>query len=271
MTNLSTKELRGLIDAAHEQNKRSIAYLPVGCVEQHGPFLPLETDSLIAEHVSLGLLHTLADRYHGYVFPVIHYTPSQSNTNFCGTASVTDHCFRTYAREVCSVIMNSPFDALVTVAGHAGAESSLKEIGFWIVNEQFRKGAEDIRPVFVASIFEASSACEIKFQQKAGRHADWREFLLLYHILGEKYFTEYKIEAIKTFRSQNSFAINASSIYGVPMEYRSTGGILGDPLPSLGSDWEKMSSELWTFLIDNLADRIFNELEGFWKNKFPQK
>ena len=268
MTNLSTKELRDLINSTHKQNRRSVAYLPVGCIEQHGPFLPIETDSMIAEHISLGLLQKLENNYHGYVFPVIHYTPSQANSNFCGTVSITDNAFRIYAREVCSVIMNSPFDALVIVAGHAVAESSLKEIGFWIVNEQFRTGAANIRPVFVASIFESSSALEKKFNQKSGRHADWREFLLIYHILGEKYFTKEKSEAIKAFCSKNSFAINGSKIYGVPMEYRSTEGVLGEPLPSFGSDWQEMSSELWTFLIDNIAARIFDELEGFWKNNF---
>jgi creatinine amidohydrolase/Fe(II)-dependent formamide hydrolase-like protein len=270
MSNLSTNELRDIIAAAHEQNRRFIAYLPLGCMEQHGPFLPLETDSLIAMHVSLGLRQALKEKYYGYVFPTIHYTPSQANANFCGTASISDQSFRIYVREVCSAIMNSPCDALVVVAGHAGTESSLKEIGFWIVNEQFGKDSAKIRPVFVASIFDMSPSLERKFKQKSGRHADWREFLLLYHILGEKYFTRKRIEAMKIFHSKNSFSLNHSKIYGVPMEHRSTEGVLGEPLPSFGSEWRKMAEELWTFVIDNLARRTLNELEGFWKTDFRQ-
>lgn len=268
MVRLTTKELKISIDNAHAKKMRAIAYLPVGCMEQHGPFLPLETDSLIAEEISADISNGLAGKYFGYVFPAIYYTPSQSNVNFCGTASITDHCFRMYAREVCSAIMNSPFDALVMVAGHAGTESSLREIGFWMVNEQFRSGHKNIRPVFVVSVYEASFKIEHMFKQKPGRHADWREFLLLYHILGEKYFTAKKIQEIKDFHAKNTFVINASQVYGAPMEYRSTEGVLGEPLPTMSDDWQTMSSELWEFLVGRLADRITTELENFWRESF---
>jgi creatinine amidohydrolase/Fe(II)-dependent formamide hydrolase-like protein len=263
MTNLSTKELLESIDSAHRQGMQTIAYLPVGCMEQHGPFLPLESDSLIAEEISRKIAVQLANTYFGYVLPAISYTPSQSNSDYCGTVSIKDDSFRLYAKAVCSSIMNSPFDALVIICGHGGAECSLREVGYWIVNEQYSKGQNNVRPVLVTSIYEASSIVENRFNQKPGRHADWREFLLLYYILGDKYFTDSKIEAMKTFQSDNSFKLNPSKIYGMPMQYRSVEGILGDPMPAHSEDWSRLSSELWDLLVNHISNEISNELEAF--------
>ncbi len=264
MINFSTKELRESIDSANKQRIHTIAYLPVGCMEQHGPFLPLETDSLISEKITRQIAVQLSDKYFGYVFPTISYTPSQSNADYYGTVSIKDAEFRLYAQAVCSSIMNSPFDALVIICGHGSAECSLREIGYWMVNEQYSKGQDTVRPVLVTSIYKASSIIENRFNQKPGRHADWREFLLLYYILGDKYFTASKIAAMKTFQSNNSFQLNASQIYGMPMQYRSVEGILGDPMPTHSEEWSRLSSELWDLLVNLFSNEISNELETFW-------
>lgn len=264
MENLSSRELQELITAARRKDMRFIAYLPVGCFEQHGPFLPLETDSLIALEISRSVARGLKELYYGYVFPPIHYTPSQANADYCGTVSVSDDSFRTYARQSCAAVMQSPFDALVLIAGHAGAEASLREIAFWQVNGQYRSGEKKVRPIFVVSIFEAAALIEERFGQKSGRHADWREFLLLYHILGKGYFTEEKIRAMKNFHANNTFAVGLSRIYGTPMEYRSTEGVLGEPLPMFCDDYDKISFSLWEFLVTNLSKKISDELDGFW-------
>ncbi|MBI5075462.1 MAG: creatininase family protein [Nitrospirae bacterium] len=256
------------MELSRTKDLRSIAYLPVGCIEQHGPFLPLETDSLIAQEISRAITAGLKDRYYGYVFPSLHYTPSQANANYCGTASVPDGSFRAYAQEVCSAIMQSPFDALVLIAGHAGTESSLREIAFWLVNGQYCSGEQKVRPVFVVSILEAAALIEEKFGQKSGRHADWREFLLLYHILGRGYFTGEKLQKMKAFHADNTFKISTSRIHGVPMEYRSTEGVLGEPLPSFSDEYEETSSVLWEFLIANLTQKVAGELDGFWTGPF---
>lgn len=267
MKNLSTRELQHLIQTSRQQGKKVLAYLPVGCTEQHGPFLPIEADSLIAEHISYAVRDKLAEKYGGYVFPSICYTPSQSNAHYCGTASITDNSFRIYANEVYSSIMNSEFDALIVMAGHAGAEPSLREIGFWFVNRQYSSGQTKIRPVLVVSIFEVAQLIEKQFGQKPGRHADWREFLLLYHILGREYFTDKKMEELKDFHKSNSFEVVISQIYGVPMEYRSTEGVLGEPLPTFSSDLEQISSKLWEFLIENLSSKTIYEIDNFCGRK----
>ena len=49
-----------------------VAVLPVGAVEQHGPHLPLLTDTILAT----GVARRIADRIGGWLLPAIGYVPS---------------------------------------------------------------------------------------------------------------------------------------------------------------------------------------------------
>ena len=64
-----------------------IALLPVGCYEQHGPELPLDTDSLIAEELASRLAKLWLNG-RAFLLPCVHYTPTEPNKNFAGTVSV---------------------------------------------------------------------------------------------------------------------------------------------------------------------------------------
>lgn len=53
----------------NERKDKDVVILPVGSVEQHGPHLPLYTDTIISE----GFSNLLADRVNGIVMPSINY------------------------------------------------------------------------------------------------------------------------------------------------------------------------------------------------------
>lgn len=53
----------------NERKDKDIVILPVGSVEQHGPHLPLYTDTIISE----GFAQLLADRINGIVMQSINY------------------------------------------------------------------------------------------------------------------------------------------------------------------------------------------------------
>jgi len=261
---LTSFEMIKEIEAEHKNGYKAIAYLPVGCIEQHGPFLPVETDSLIAEAFAHDVCSRMLQRkYWGYVFPTVHYGPTKTNMSFCGTVSVSEEPFRAYMRQICSSVIKSPFDALVIISGHGPADSSLKEISFNIVNEQFPIGSKQLIPVLVLSVFENSLQIEERFKQKVGKHADWREFLMLYHLLGEDYFDSSRINQLKKFSDKNSFDNTASLIYGIPLEYRSTSGVIGEPLPNKDTEYKTLANEVWECLLSLVIERLFEELELF--------
>ena len=68
-------------------DERSTALVPIGALEQHGPHMPLATDSLIAE----ALARSVAERVDRPVLvtPVVTTGLSDHHTGFAGTVSVT--------------------------------------------------------------------------------------------------------------------------------------------------------------------------------------
>ncbi|WGX75229.1 creatininase family protein [Paraclostridium bifermentans] len=53
----------------NERKNKDVVILPVGSVEQHGPHLPLFTDTIISE----GFANLLGDKVNGIVMPSINY------------------------------------------------------------------------------------------------------------------------------------------------------------------------------------------------------
>lgn len=64
--------------------ERPIVLVPIGSTEQHGPHLPLETDTLIANAVA----RTLAESLGGYVAPAVCFGASGEHQGFPGVISI---------------------------------------------------------------------------------------------------------------------------------------------------------------------------------------
>ena len=67
--------------------------LPVGATEQHGPHLPVGTDSMGAEFVARSAAATVADRFPVAVAPTLWYGSSPHHIPFGGTMSLTAATF----------------------------------------------------------------------------------------------------------------------------------------------------------------------------------
>jgi len=102
----------------------SVALIPVGSTEQHGPHAPLSTDSLIAER----LAHD-ADReteeVSTAVLPTVPIGISEEHRGFDGTVYVSPPTFRSYLTEIAD---SAPADTVVFVNGHGGNIDALHEV-----------------------------------------------------------------------------------------------------------------------------------------------
>ena len=99
------------------------AIVPVGSMEQHGPHLPVSTDTLIAEHVA----KKVAPLVGAVVLPAIAYGVSYEHSPLFN-ASVHKNTLAATVRDVCASLADCGFAQIIILNGHHGNISALKGV-----------------------------------------------------------------------------------------------------------------------------------------------
>lgn len=106
----------------------AIVLLPVGAIEQHGPHLPVETDSRLAEEISLRAAEMLNPNTLTVVAPTVWCGLSEHHMGYAGTISIRYETFAAILRDVCDTIQRHGFSKIMIVNGHGGNVAALKVI-----------------------------------------------------------------------------------------------------------------------------------------------
>ncbi len=93
-----------------------VAVLPVGSFEQHGAFLPLTTDTIVACAVA----SALAETYPLQLLPPITVSCSHEHAGWPGTVSISAATLIALIGDVRTSLRHAGVDALVLVNGHGG-------------------------------------------------------------------------------------------------------------------------------------------------------
>ena len=103
----------------------SLALVPVGSTEQHGPHLPAGTDYMIAE----SLAREAADRSGYLCTPTITVGVSPHHRQFPGTMWADAEPFRDYVESVTRNLAYHGIDRVIYVNAHGGNVGHLREVG----------------------------------------------------------------------------------------------------------------------------------------------
>lgn len=103
--------------------KARLTLVPVGSFEQHGPHLPFETDTIIAEAVARDVALKIGATV-GAVLPV---GLSPEHMDFPGTKTLTAEEFKKKVKEAAG-------DDVVFINGHGGNNKCLRELGVRHIN-----------------------------------------------------------------------------------------------------------------------------------------
>ncbi|WP_189231719.1 creatininase family protein [Streptomyces flaveolus] len=95
---------------------RQVAVLPVGSFEQHGPYLPLATDTLVA----CAIAREIADAYPVHLLPPVTIGCSHEHADWPGTVSISSVTLHAVVQDIAASLRRSGVDALVLVNGHGG-------------------------------------------------------------------------------------------------------------------------------------------------------
>jgi creatinine amidohydrolase len=139
-------------DLAEYFAEESLALVPVGSTEQHGPHLPEGTDHMIAEAFARE-----AAAQSGYLCtPTITVGVSPHHRQFHGTMWADPDVFRDYIESLTRNLTTHGIDRVIYVNAHGGNVEHLREVGRrlrddhtafaieWMWNESIRELVDDL-------------------------------------------------------------------------------------------------------------------------------
>jgi creatinine amidohydrolase len=93
-----------------------VAVLPVGSFEQHGDFLPLATDTIVASLIG----RELAREYSLLLLPPITISCSHEHARWRGTVSISARTLHQVITDIAESLADSGVERMAIVSGHGG-------------------------------------------------------------------------------------------------------------------------------------------------------
>jgi len=103
--------------SAEEANRRAdVAVLPIGSFEQHGEYLPLATDTIVA----CAIVQEILRNYSVRALPPITISCSHEHAAWAGTVSLSARTLYSVVFDIAESVRRSGIERLVLVNGHGG-------------------------------------------------------------------------------------------------------------------------------------------------------
>jgi creatinine amidohydrolase len=151
----------------------SIAILPLGSFEQHGPHLPLGTDIYQVDAISKGV----AERLGAFLLPVQPLSTCYEHHGKKGSFHFTANVFYRFLVNICENLYKNGYDKIVIMPGHGGIfilEPAVNHLNY----------KYDGLTVIIANPYEMSDMPGCPFDG-GGVHAEEMEASLMLHLKPE--------------------------------------------------------------------------------------
>lgn len=94
----------------------TVAVLPVGSFEQHGPYLPLGTDTLIASAIA----SSISQHHNVFHLPPVTFGCSHEHGAYLGTVSISATTLAAIVADIIESLARQNIAGLIVVNGHGG-------------------------------------------------------------------------------------------------------------------------------------------------------
>ncbi|WP_193308562.1 creatininase family protein [Halorubrum halophilum] len=235
-------------------SEQSVALVPLGSTEQHGPHLPLATDHLIAE----GLASAAAEATGAVRTPTVTVGVSPHHRQFPGTMWVDPPEFRDYVESFTRNLAYHGIDRVIFVNAHGGNVQHLREVGRRLHEDETAYAIEwmwdESIPALVDDLFEHN-----------GPHAGPKETAMITHLAPDLVRTD----RLEDARDDGLVHLDESDavVHGARTFYdavdNSANGAFGDPTDVTPDKAERLfeaASDQLVQLVEWLEARDRDEL-----------
>jgi len=120
--NLKAQELRALA------NENAVVILPIASIEQHGPHLPVMTDTRTGHEIAVQAVRKAWDRRRTLVTPVVWSGQSEPHMPFRGTLPLRYAIFRMVVRDLIEALVRQWFQDILISNSHGGNIVAMHQI-----------------------------------------------------------------------------------------------------------------------------------------------
>jgi len=140
----------------------SILCLPIGSYEQHGPHLPLQTDTIIAERFTQRLVDTYGDQYDLWTLPSIPYGLSLEHAWAPGTISLRLELLASLLDTIVGEhVRATRAKRMIIVNGHGGNRGALEAALYEIRENHGLRNAVVLHPSSLSTVRIGSELPEV--------------------------------------------------------------------------------------------------------------
>jgi len=218
-------------DAQHTLD--DVLLLPVGAIEQHGPHLPLNTDTLIAT----ASCHYASARTGAPVLPALSYTVSLGHTEqWPGTFAILHETLMNTVRSIAQWAVASGWKRLLIINSHFGNDAPLRcavdRLRFDFVGQLL---------VAVRNTWALTQSIAAKFTRDAADwHANEAETSLLFHIAPN---------LVRTERMEDDPDRTNGCVFPHMVPHTSTNGVTGRPSEATAERGASLLREIGDALV----------------------
>lgn len=247
---LRADELRDLARAD------AIVILPVASLEQHGPHLPVEVDSMLGETVATRAARKLAERgRRAVVLPVLWTGLSEHHMSFGGTVTLDFPAFAAVVEGVCRSVLRHGFKRIVLLNAHGGNENALRTI------------TDELTPKLGAPIVQftywyaaAAAIAKILDTQGALMHACEAETSMMMAVRPELVAMD-RVGMAKANSTPDVSDVVGGGVYRWrTIGARSSSGVIGNPEAATAEKGERLFEAIAMALADKLGNTELWEL-----------
>ena len=237
---------------------RSTIIWPFGAVEQHGPHLPLATDSIFVDEIICEVLKLIPSDTPIKKLPTQYIWFSPEHKGFDGTISLSSNLITSLIKEVGVQLADMGFKRLILINAHGGQISLLNTAA-----RELRRVAPQLSifPCFLWRGVDGLSELLTKNEIENGLHASLAETSLMMALKSELVGDERPCEGIET-QIPEGWSLEGNAPTAWFAEDLSKSGVIGD---SKGSNKE-LGNNLKSLLVNHWFKLIMNLMKSDWPN-----